>query len=134
VPELIQEAYEADDLKMRASAVHAMGRSYDQDWGEIILDELLNEEPEMRYEAARAAGELELEEAIPTLGQLLMDEDREVTENAIWALGEIGGDAARRLLEDVLERAEIMDDTELLEAIEEALDSSSLVGRDLEFD
>ena len=49
---------------------------------------------------ARAAGELELRDAVRHLGNLLVHEDREVQEMAVWALGEIGGKDARRLLED----------------------------------
>jgi HEAT repeat protein len=134
VADLIQEAYEMDDVAMKASAVHAMGRSCDQDWADVILDELRSDEPELRYEAARAAGELELKEAIPTLSVLLEDPDREIRENVIWALGEIGGNAARHLLENALERAQLEGDEEISEAIEEALETSSLVGEDMLFD
>jgi HEAT repeat protein len=134
VSDLIQEAYDADDVAMKASAVHAMGRSCDEDWSDVILEELRSDEPELRYEAARAAGELELKEAIPTLSVLLEDPDREIRENAVWALGEIGGNAARHLLENALERAQVEGDDELSEAIEEALETSSLVGEDMLFD
>lgn len=134
VAELIQEAYDNDDLTMKASAIHAMGRTCDTDWSEIILDELRSDEPEIRYEAARAAGELELSEAIPTLSILLHDPDREIRENVIWALGEIGGNSARHLLEEAHERAELEDDEEMSEAIQEALETSSLVGEDILFD
>lgn len=134
ISDLIQEAYESEDVAMKASAVHAMGRSCDSDWSDAVLEELRSDEPELRYEAARAAGELELKEAIPTLSILLDDMDREIRENVVWALGEIGGNAARHLLENALERAQAEDDEEMSEAIEEALETASLVGEDMLFD
>lgn len=134
VPELIQEAYESDEPHLRVSAVFAMGRSCDEDWSSVVLNELQSEDPEMRYEAARAAGELGLQDAVPYMAELLADEDREVMEMAVWALGEIGGGEARHLLEDAIERAEINNDEGLMEAIQEALESASLVGEDLIFD
>ncbi|MEK9165124.1 MAG: HEAT repeat domain-containing protein, partial [Chloroflexota bacterium] len=78
----------------------------------------------------RAAGELQLEEALPPLGDLLDDDDREVQEAGIRALGELGGREAERLLERRLETA----DEELAELIEDALaeaefmDGMSFVG------
>ena len=71
----------------------------------------------MRYEAARAAGELRIRRAVPTLVNLLDDADREVQEAAIWALGQIGGPQARRVLEGCLQS----DDEVLQEAAEDAL-------------
>ena len=134
VPELIQDAYESDDSRMKASALFAMGRSCDDVWAGIILDELVSDDPELRYEAARAAGELELSDAVERLGQMLHDDDREVLEMAVSALGEIGGDEARELLEAGIERAEIAGDEALREAIHEALEHASLIGEDLSFD
>ncbi len=134
VPELIQDAYESDDSRMKASALFAMGRSCDDTWAGIILDELVSDDPELRYEAARAAGELELSDAVERLGQMLHDDDREVLEMAVSALGEIGGDEARELLEAGIERAEIAGDEALSEAIHEALEHASLIGEDLSFD
>ncbi len=131
--EIIQEAYESDEAPMRASALFAMGRSFDQDWAPIVLEELTSDDPEMRYEAARSAGELELEDAIPFLASILLDDDREVIEVAIAALGEIGGGEARALLENAIERAQIAEDEELVEAIQEALELASLVGENLDF-
>jgi HEAT repeat protein len=134
VTELIQDAYDSDDSRLRASAVFAMGRTCDNNWSEIVLDEMYNTDAHLRYEATQAAGEIELSEAVPRLGELLQDEDREVLEMAIWSLGEIGTGEAQRLLEDALERAELDDDEFLNEAIVEALENASLVGPNLRFD
>ncbi|MCD4685325.1 MAG: HEAT repeat domain-containing protein, partial [Anaerolineae bacterium] len=47
VADLIREAYFADEQPMRASAIFAMGRSCDEVWAEIVLDELSSEQAEM---------------------------------------------------------------------------------------
>jgi hypothetical protein len=133
IGEMIERAYRDNNTRMRASALFAMGRSCDARWAPVVLRELKNQDPEMRYEAARTAGELEIRDAVPHLADLLEDEDREVMEMAIWALGEIGGGDAQRLLEDLIERADSVGDDALADAIEEALASASLAGADLEF-
>lgn len=115
--EIIEAAYSDDDDRVRASALFAMGRTCDKSWASIILGELTALEPEMRYEAARAAGELKLRKAVPDLIKLLDDSDREVQEGAIWALGQIGGTQAKHALEKCAES----EDEGLQEAIEEAL-------------
>jgi HEAT repeat protein len=85
-----------------------------------VRAELGSIEPEMRFEAARAAGELELREAGPALAELLEDGDNQVREAAIWSLGQIGGEYARRTLTDLLKNS---DDEEEQDFIQEALDN-----------
>lgn len=98
VVELLEDAYYHSDEKMRVSAVFGMGRSADARWIDTVVQELYSTNPEMRYEAARACGELEARVAVPRLAALVNDPDREVRESAVWALGQVGGDAARRIL------------------------------------
>ncbi len=95
----IREAYTSPTEKMRVSAVFAMGRSADTRWEQEVQQELFSTNPEMRYEAARACGELQLSEAVSMLEELTEDTDIEVQQAAIWALGQIGGDRARKTLE-----------------------------------
>jgi HEAT repeat protein len=99
VRDIIAAAYEVPDEAMRMSAVFAMGRSGDTVWSSIVQDELSSANPAMRYEAARACGELEVKKAVSALIQLISDPDREVQFAAIAALGQIGGQRARRVLE-----------------------------------
>ncbi len=99
VRDIIAAAYEDLDESMRLSAVFSMGRSVDRFWADIVQSELSSPTPAMRYEAARACGELELKEAVPELIHLISDPDREVQFAAINALGQIGGRRARRALE-----------------------------------
>jgi len=114
---LIEAAYYDADGKVRASAVFAMGRSADSYWNETVLSELFSEDPETRFEAARACGELEIRPAVQPLIASLDDPDREVQEAAIWALGQIGGPESRQVLMDCC----VSSDEGLREAAEDAL-------------
>ena len=121
VPPLITAAYSSDEPKHRVSAIFAMGRNADRPrWGEHVRAELESPEPEMRFEAARAAGELELRDAGPALRELLDDDDTQVREAAVWSLGQIGGDYARRTLTTLLENT---DEEEEQDFIQEAIDN-----------
>jgi len=95
---IIEAAYRAPQAAMRASAVYAMGRNLDERWHPLVLEELGSPSAEMRFEAARAAGDLELEPAVPALARLTGDANPQVQEAAIWSLGEIGGDEAQAAL------------------------------------
>lgn len=130
VSDLIEEAYYGDDEQMRISALFAMGRSADRRWRPIVIHELSNPSPAMRYEAALACGELELREAVPALARLIEDDiEIEVREAAIEALGKIGGAEAQRILELYC----LSEDEALQAAAEEALEWASwFAGEELE--
>lgn len=132
VKELIREAYYADELLMRVSSLFAMGRSCDSVWLPQVVEELGSPQPELRFEAARAAGELELR---PALRQLIdmaySDEDREVQEMAIWAMGEIGGSEVDTALNDLAALADDNDDTVLSEVIANAQAAAVLSGDEI---
>lgn len=120
VPPLIEQAYHSPEQKLRVSAVFAMGRSADPGWGEHVIAEIESDDPEIRFEAVRAAGELELREAVPALKRRLGDVDLPIHEAAIWSLGQVGGPDARAALLDLLDETE---DEEEREYIEEALEN-----------
>lgn len=103
VSDLIQDAYDGADRRLRLSAVHAMGRSCDAAWLPALLIELESDDAEMRFEAAAAAGAIGDEEATSHLLPLLHDEDPEAQDAAIGALGEIGGGVAREALKELLQ-------------------------------
>lgn len=96
----IANDYATDEQLLRESALVAMGRSMRPSWLPTIARELGSESPAMRYEAARAAGEM-AEEARSLLGKLaplMNDRDTEIALAAIWSLGQIGGESAERVL------------------------------------
>jgi|FLYN01.1.fsa_nt_gi HEAT repeat protein len=130
----INEAYHGAERAMQVSALFAMGRSCDDErWSKIVLKEMQSADPEMRFEAARAAGELELADAVPLLAKLVEGNDREIKEVAIWSLGEIGGKKAIKILNRLADEAEAAEDDELLTTIEDALGNASLVDGELFF-
>jgi len=130
VAEAIRKAYNDRDESFKISALVAMGRSLDHQWNPIVIHELENMNPRIRFEAARAAGELQLRDAVQALGELTRDVEVEVQEIVIWALGEIGGEDAREILAKLLKRAK----GERAELIDEALANAELVDDIAEFD
>lgn len=114
----IDDAYESEEDLLKVSALFAMGRTLDAErWAETVMADLNHADPQIRFEAVRAAGELQLEDAVPQLGLLLHDSQADVQEMAVWSLGEIGNTDSRRFLQDRLETA----DEELTELIEDAM-------------
>jgi HEAT repeat protein len=126
--EVIQQqselAYRSDEQLLRESALVAMGRSMLPRWLPVIARELESPSPALRYEAARAAGEMaeEARSLLPRLTPLLTDSDTEIALAAIWALGQIGGERARKALKQVAKSA----DEARSQAASEALDELSL--------
>lgn len=103
VEKAIGDAYQSDNYKLRISSIYAMGKNYNPSWLPILLPELGSPDAEIRYEAARACGELGDEEAVPYLIELVSDPDIEVQLVAIQALGQIGGTEAKNCLEQCLD-------------------------------
>lgn len=123
VSSFIEEALADVDLRMQASAIFAMGRNADEQWAGVVREALDHVEPEMRFEAARAAGELMLAAAVPQLIAMLGEADPEIRHASIWALGEIGGRSAQNAL---MQLAETETDPALVEDIEDALNMAAL--------
>lgn len=101
VRQAISEAYESGTRRLKVASVHSMGRSAEPRWLPLLLKELGNDEPEVRYEAATALGALGDESVVTHLLPLLSDGDEEVRDASIAALGEIGGREARSVLADL---------------------------------
>lgn len=129
---IIARAAGAAETPLRAGALRAMGHSADPEWAPEVLGRLADADPELRFEAAHAAGELELREAVPELAILIEGPDRRVQLAAVWALGEIGGEQAERALERLAARSDEADE-ELVTAIEDALSTVALGGGSLAF-
>jgi HEAT repeat protein len=127
VPKIIQEAYEHQDQEMQISAVLAMGRSADARWADIVISELRNPNPKMRFEAIRACGELQLRDAAPAIIDLTDDVDLGIKTIALWSLGQIGGRKARK----TLERHVDSDNTAVREAAQAALNEFEFLYGDL---
>lgn len=119
VTQVIAQAYASGKQPLKESALVAMGHSLDPRWLPVLEAELQSDVAALRYEAARASGDLgnEASSLLPKLLPLAEGDDSEVAQAAIWALGQIGGDAARR----ALKRLSQSDRTAIQQAADEAL-------------
>jgi HEAT repeat protein len=116
VEPLIEQAYETGEKDWVVTALFAMGRSMDERWEPIVLKMLESKVPDIRGEAARAAGELEISEANPYLLEMLEDPDEFVRSAAIWSLSQIGGEGVHDALASMLVETEDEEEADLLEA------------------
>ena len=129
VPALIEDAIQTARTDWIISALFAMGRSYDPRWQEPVLEMMAHDLPDIRTEAARAAGEIELSAARDLLTDLLDDEDVSVRLAAAWSLSQIGGEGAQTVLVRLLEET---DDPDEIAFIENAIDNL-IFNQDLSF-
>lgn len=120
VPELIEIAFSTGQEDWMASALNAMGKTYDQRWHASVLKMLDHPATRVRFEAIRAAGELEISAAKQPLLALLQGEEREIFLAAVWSLSQIGGNELQKVFEELLSAAESDEEADL---IEEALDN-----------
>lgn len=117
----IGRAYAHPEVTVRESAVLAMGRSMRPTWYPYIERELKSPSPAMRYEAARAVGELgeDGQPLLPSLLPLVDDDDGEISTAAIWSLGQVGGPSAKRVLQRLVRSKDEARRTAATEALEE---------------
>jgi len=109
VHEHILVAYQKESADWQASALFAMGRSFDHRYDDRVLDKVLHPSPQVRAEAVRASGELYLEDAVPDILDLL-DDVPGVRKAAIWALSQIGGEGVAPAIRDI--KNEVLTDEE----------------------
>jgi HEAT repeat protein len=128
VPELIDQAFASEHDDWLVSALFAMGRTYDTRWSPKVVQMLHHQSPAIRFEAARAAGELEIQDAVQNLLELLDDTDEDVRLAATWSLSQVGGEGVMEALENQLKAARSQEETRLAQ---EALDNL-LFNQDME--
>jgi len=126
----ILEAYHSGRETLKESALLAMGRSANKKWRDLVLSELHNPLPNLRFVAAKSAGELEIRDALIELIDLLEDVNRDVKHAAIWSISQIGGSTATEALASLFD---LSDDDEETQLIQDALDNLAFVNgtRDL---
>jgi len=98
---LIAAAFNSGKPEWVVSALFAMGRSANARWSDHVLEMLESDNTEIRYEAIRASGELEIKRALPYLLNLLSEEDSEARLAAVWSLSQIGGEDVQEALEQL---------------------------------
>ena len=125
VPPLILAAYEKKERDWKVTALFAMGRSANQQWGPYILRNLESDEPELLFEAIQAAGEMYLESALPQIQEIAensQEMDQLIRMAIARALENIGDSESIEVLSRMLEWAE---DDEEIELIEQAMEYSA---------
>jgi HEAT repeat protein len=125
VPGLINTALDSGDSQWMISALFAIGRSADEQWAETVLKYLDRSENEIKFEAVRAAGELELDEARDMLLELLVEteDDLELRYAVIWSLSQIGGEGIKESFDELLKKSEDEEEIVWLERALENLDT-----------
>jgi HEAT repeat protein len=124
VPDFIRRAYDSNHEDWLQSALFAMGRSCDSRWTDSVLNMFDHPDNVVRYEAIRAAGELEIKAARELIFDLLEEgiDDDDIYFAAIWSLSKIGGEGVRSLIENAIEETEDMEEIQFLEEALENLD------------
>lgn len=121
VCECISEAFRSKDEDWMASALFAMGRSLDHRWDTAILSNLYHPAPQVRAEAIRASGELELADALPAVLEMLEDVP-DVRQAAIWSAAQIGGEEVELALQALLDQPLTDDEAALIQRSLQNLD------------
>ncbi len=122
VIKLIETAFKSENDDWKVTALFAMGRSADERWIPHVKSMLTSDNPALRFEATRSAGELEAKTCVPDLVKLLDDEDDDTSSAALWSLSQIGGPGIRDILEKRLEIAHGDDEAEFIESALENLE------------
>ena len=118
----ISDAFTAGSDNWKVSALRGMARQADPRWLDDVAGEFASDEPELRFEAARAAGAIGDQRLVTGLIDLVDDDDIEVQLMAIGSLGDIGGQFALNTLRRLLQS----DRPAITEAAREALDEADL--------
>jgi len=130
IPGLIQNAYLSNDPGWITSALCAMGRSADDAWAAQVDKMLSSPDPDVQFEAVRAAGELELTGSREKLLAALDDgvDDEEIRLALIWSLSQIGGEDVKDKLDELLKDAADDDEAEWIEKAIDNLEFSTSSG------
>lgn len=127
VTALIDEAHRAGNPRLHVGAIQAMGRNCDAAWLPRLLEDLRDDDEEVRSEAASALGEIGEDAATPHLEELLDDEDGEVRAAAIAAMGTIALLHAESAARRALDRLAAAPDAEISAAARSALRGAQVV-------
>lgn len=124
VAKLIERAFSSKEKDWLTSALYAMGRSADKHWEKQVISMLGNDDEEIRYEAVRAAGELELKSAREKLLDDIHEgiDDFDLRMATIWSLSQLGGEGVREQIEELMENCQ---EDEECQYLEEALENLS---------
>ncbi len=102
IEELRDQLRQEDEMERRRFAVLRLAQLQGEGVVPALAEGMADSHPEVRMEVARALSTREGELAVMTLGQAVFgDGDDRVRITAVQALGQVGGEAARAILEEV---------------------------------
>lgn len=119
--ELILDSIKHGDQTLEAAALVAMGRSLESRWLPHVRGAIVDDDPEIRYEASRALGAIGTTDDVALLAERTLDEDSDVRRAAVLALGEIGGPGAVRILRNLTQHVDEAEHPMIEEALDNAL-------------
>ena len=128
VKEIITGYLAGNDRDELIAALEAVRHAMGEEWAGTVLELMRHEDDEVSMEAIRAAGTLQLREALPHLYELLSRFDHispELLLTAVEAVAEIGDEGSYNVLETLGEAAVDMDE-EITEAIDDAIDTLNM--------
>ena len=122
VNQFISRALKKNDKKWHISALIAISRSANNNWGKVVVEKLTDLDPDIQIEAIKAAGELEIESAKEQIIEFMESStpEEELHIQAILALSKIGGNDIKELFEELIEES---DDDEKTDILERAIDN-----------
>lgn len=110
------------------SALIAIGKSGKTHWNDYVFDNLDSPIEDIRIEAIRAAGDLELQDALSELYAATKEGIKEIRMASAWALSNFSDKNIHSTLEEMLENAEDEEEEALIEdAIDNHMISSEIM-------
>ena len=128
VNEIIRGYLAGNDRAELIAALRAVSISMNDEFSESVLELLEHDDEEIVIEAIRAAGALQLKEALPALYEMISRFDRinpDMLLAAVGAVAEIGDESGMDVLETLGEAAVDMDD-EITEAVDDCIDTLNM--------
>ena len=128
VKEIISGFLGGNDREELISGLASVRHSLGEDWDESVLELMRHEDEDVSLEAIRAAGALQLKEALPALYEILSRFDRispDLLIAAAEAVAEIGDEGSINVLETLGEAVVDMD-AEVTDAVDDAIDTINM--------
>ena len=128
VNEIIRGYLAGNDRDELIAALRAVGLSMNESFAKSVLELINHEDDDIRLEAIRAAGMLQLKEALPALYAVLSRFDQitpDMLLTTVNAVAEIGDESSVDVLETLGEATVDMDD-EITEAVDDAIDTLNM--------
>lgn len=128
VKDMISSCFEENQREGLIAALNAARISLSGDWNRTVLKHIRHSDEDVSLEAIRAAGALQLREALPALYEILSRFDRISTDLLLTvtnAIAEIGDEGSLDVLE-ILGEAAVDMDGEITDAIDDCIDTLNM--------